>query len=137
LLPQHETNLLLKLSRNASNQLKAVFIYEMFDEPHQGNAYPQTCATGNTSWNGESCYRLVGTSWPPGPRCDQYPSCTFSATKRKPAFAMVQQLARQLSTPPPAPPVQAPAEVDRVTSEVRAALAADPIPKVSAKLPKL
>ena len=30
-----------------------------------------------------------------------------------------------------------PGEVDRVTSEVRAALAADPIPKVSAKLPKL
>ena len=30
-----------------------------------------------------------------------------------------------------------PAEVDRVTSEVRAALAADPIPKVDAKVSKL
>ena len=96
----HEVELLVRLSRNASNQLKAIFVYELYDEPHQGNPYPHTCATGNTSQNGESCYGLVGTSWSPGPKCDQYPSCNFTATERKPAWGVVKQLAKQLSSAP-------------------------------------
>lgn len=98
---RHEIELLVSLSKNASNLLKAIFVYELYDEPHQGNSYPQTCATGNTSTNGESCYGLVSTSWAPGSPCDQYPSCTFTAAKRKPAFQVIQALAKQLSTRPP------------------------------------
>ena len=28
-----------------ANALKAVFAYELYDEPHQGNPYPHTCTT--------------------------------------------------------------------------------------------
>ena len=100
----HEVELLLQLSMNASNQLKAIFVYELYDEPHQGNPYPKTCITGNTSENGESCYGLIGTNWTSGPKCDQYPSCNFTATTRKPAFQAVTRLAKRLSAPPPLPP---------------------------------
>lgn len=97
----HEVELLVNLSRNGSNQLKAIFVYELYDEPHQGNPYPKTCLTGNTSENGESCYGLVSTSWMPGPKCDQYPSCNFTATSRKPAFHVIHRLAKRLSAPSP------------------------------------
>lgn len=97
----HEVELLVNLSRNASNQLKAIFVYELFDEPHQGNPYPNTCVTGNTSKNGESCYGLVSTSWTPGPKCDQYPSCNFTAAGRKPAFHVINLMAKRLSAPRP------------------------------------
>jgi hypothetical protein len=132
----HEIALLAALSANASrpNPLKAIFTYELFDEPHQGrehapfcamfirnaticqdrlgqnrkqcgrqsrvpagNSYPETCTTGNTSVNGESCYGLLSTVWSPGPACDQYPSCNFTAGARKPAFAVVKEWAKKLA----------------------------------------
>lgn len=96
----HEVELLVDLGRNASNQLKAIFVYELYDEPHQGNPYPLECGSGNTSTNGESCYGLVGTAWTPGPGCDQYTSCNFTATQRKPAFHVIKELAKQLSASP-------------------------------------
>ena len=69
-------------------------------EPQQGrNHYPLKCATGNASTNGESCYGLVGTDWHPGPACDGYPSCNFTALGRKPAFDIVKDWAKRLAAP--------------------------------------
>ena len=97
----HEIGLLANLSAATDDSpLKAVMIYELFDEPQQGrNHYPLKCATGNASTNGESCYGLVGTDWHPGPACDGYPSCNFTALGRKPAFEAVKEWAKRLAAP--------------------------------------
>jgi hypothetical protein len=96
----HEIALLVNLSAASapSYPLKAIFTYELFDEPQQGNSYPKTCTTGNISVNGESCYGLLSASWNAGPECDQYPSCNFttSSASRKPAWSVVQHWANIL-----------------------------------------
>ena len=93
----HEIERLINLTAATVNSpLRAIMVYELYDEPHQGNGFPKTCETGNTSTNGESYYGMLSTSWIPGPRCDQYPSCGFAAKTRKPAWSVLRQWARKL-----------------------------------------
>ena len=99
-----EIGRLANLSAAHSNVIEAVFIYELYDEPQQWKSplafgHGRTCG-GDPERDGESCYGLVSMDWPPGPPCDGYASCNFTAGSRKPAWSVVKRWAEALAAKP-------------------------------------
>ena len=96
----HEIALLANLSAaQHHNILKAIFVYELYDEPAMFTTYAnRTHACGeHQSRNGESCYGVVGMDWGAGSPCDQYPSCNFTVTARKPSWQVLHDWAQRLA----------------------------------------